>query len=154
MHATDPEAVLAGFFRVLRPGGRLALFEYDYEFTDESPKIVGRSMRKINQYAAMPTHEKSRPGAFKQMLEDAGFEDVVVRDYSENIRPMTRLFFILAVIPYLFITLFGLERYFINTVAGVGGYMGGGSHGWRYVAITATKPGHSPESQVVEISDP
>jgi sterol 24-C-methyltransferase len=144
VHATNPEAVLAGFFRVLRPGGRLALFEYDYEFTDEAPKIMGLSMRKINHYAAMPTHERSRPGVFKQMLEDAGFEDVVVRDYSENIRPMTRLFFLIAVVPYLFITLFRLERYFINTVAGVGGYMGGGQF-WRYIAISARKPGNAPE---------
>ena len=57
VHATDPEAVLAGFFRVLRLGGRLALFKYDYEFTDEAPKIMGWSMRKIKQFAAMPTHE-------------------------------------------------------------------------------------------------
>lgn len=73
------------------------------------------------------------------MLEDAGFENVIVRDYSENIKPMTRLFFVLAIIPYIFIRLLGLERYFINTTAGVESYRGHGH--CRYVAISASKPG-------------
>ncbi|KAM7213778.1 S-adenosyl-L-methionine-dependent methyltransferase [Rhypophila decipiens] len=142
VHATDPEAVLAGFFRVLKPGGRMALFEYDHDLADsssETEKELAQSMRKVNKYAAMPTHERSHPGVFKKMLEDAGFEEVVVRDLSENVRPMARLFFMLGVIPWLFIRLFGLEKSFINTVAGVEMYRG--RHRWRFVGISATKPG-------------
>ncbi|KAK0706012.1 S-adenosyl-L-methionine-dependent methyltransferase [Lasiosphaeria miniovina] len=139
VHATDPEAVLAGFYRLLRPGGRVAHFEYDHELVGDAPEDMAASMRKINQYAAMPTNHRSHPGVFKQMLEEAGFEDVVVRDFSENIKPMTRLFFVLAIVPYVFVRLLGLERYFINTIAGVESYRGRGR--WRYVAITATKPG-------------
>ncbi|TPX15475.1 uncharacterized protein E0L32_004455 [Thyridium curvatum] len=145
VHATDPRAVLAGFHRVLRPGGRLALFEYDHDLAAEgSPEegeeeALARSMRAINDYAAMPTNELSHPGVFAQMLAEAGFEDVVVRDYSERIRPMARLFCAVAYVPWLVVSLFGLERYFINTVAGVESYRG--RDRWRYVAITATKPG-------------
>lgn len=103
VHATDPYAVLTGFHRLLRPGGRIALFEYDHDFLENSPRSLAGSMSKINKYAAMPTNASSHPGGFKQMLEDAGFEDVVVRNYSSNIRPMTRIFFILGIIPYFFI---------------------------------------------------
>ncbi|KAB8071041.1 S-adenosyl-L-methionine-dependent methyltransferase [Aspergillus leporis] len=138
VHATDPEAVLAGFFHVLRSGGRLSLFEYDHQLNDNSPEAMVRSMQKINEFAAMPTNSRSHPGVFKQMLEDAGFTDVIVRDYSENIRPMTRLFYLIAYVPFLFVTLFGLERYFINTVAGVESHRG--REYWRYLAISATKP--------------
>jgi sterol 24-C-methyltransferase len=98
----------------------------------------------INDFAAMPTNALSHPGVFQQMLEDSGFTNVVVRDYSENIKPMTRLFFLLAYIPYLIITLLHLERYFINTVAGVQSYQGHGH--WRYIAISATKPGNPLEA--------
>ncbi|RDW60411.1 SAM-dependent methyltransferase [Aspergillus mulundensis] len=143
VHATDPEAVLAGFYRALRPGGRVALFEYDHEMSDESPQLMVDSMKKINEVAAMPTNSRSHPGVFKSMLEDAGFKDVVIRDYSDNIVPMTRLFYVLAIIPYLIISLFGLERYFINTVAGVATYRG--RKYWRYLAITATKTGDGIE---------
>ncbi|KAK3386896.1 S-adenosyl-L-methionine-dependent methyltransferase [Podospora didyma] len=142
VHATDPEAVLAGFHRLLRPGGRVALFEYDHDQLDPVSlpgDDLAASMRKINEYAAMPTNHRSHPGVFRKMLEDAGFEDVVERDLSKNIKPMTRLFFILAIIPYLIIRLLGLERYFINTIAGVETYRGRGR--WRYVAISASKPG-------------
>jgi sterol 24-C-methyltransferase len=143
VHATDPEAVLAGFYHVLRPGGHLSLFEYDHELSNNSPAAMARSMRIINEVAAMPTNSRSHPGVFQQMLEDAGFTEVVVRDYSDNIRPMTRLFYMIAYIPFLIITFFGLERYFISTVAGVESYRGHGH--WRYVTISAKKPGGAIE---------
>jgi hypothetical protein len=73
------------------------------------------------------------------MLQDAGFTDVVVRDYSSNIKPMTRFFYLLAYIPFLIVTFFGLQYLFINTVAGVESYRG--RQRWRYIAITASKPG-------------
>ncbi|KAF2818146.1 S-adenosyl-L-methionine-dependent methyltransferase, partial [Ophiobolus disseminans] len=139
VHATDPKAVLANFYRVLRPDGHLSLFEYDHSLLEDSTNNMMQSMRLINDYAAMPTNALSHPGVFQGMLEDAGFTHVVVRDYSENIKPMTRLFFLIAYIPYLIITFFQLERYFINTVAGVQSYQGHGH--WRYIAISATKPG-------------
>ncbi len=78
------------------------------------------------------------------MREDAGFTDIGVEDYSANIRPMLRLFYALAVMLYFFIKLFGLERFFIDTVVGVQGYRH--RKHWRYVAITTTKPGPRIES--------
>jgi sterol 24-C-methyltransferase len=48
-----------------------------------------------------------------------------------------RLFYFIAIIPYLLITLFGLEAWFVNTAAGVQGYRG--RHIWRYVAVSAKK---------------
>ncbi|KAK4661308.1 uncharacterized protein QC763_703470 [Podospora pseudopauciseta] len=139
VHATDPKVVLAGFYRILRPGGRLAQFEYDHDLMADSPEDMAVSMRKINQYAAMPTNNISHPGVFKKMAEDAGFENVVVHDLTPNVKPMTRLFFVLAIIPYLIVRLLGLERHFINTIAAVETYRGLGR--WRYIAISASKPG-------------
>ncbi|KAI0836606.1 S-adenosyl-L-methionine-dependent methyltransferase [Hypoxylon sp. FL0890] len=144
VHATEPEAVLSNFYRILRPGGRLVMFEYDHNTLEGSPHDIAASMMKVNKYAAMPTNAISHPGVFKQMLEDSGFKDIVVRDYSDNIRPMTRIFFLLAIIPYFIVRILGLERYFINTVAGVESYRGHGH--WHYVAISATKPGSTIEA--------
>jgi len=33
VHGTDPAQVLAGFFRILKPGGRIAVLEYDHNLT-------------------------------------------------------------------------------------------------------------------------
>ncbi|KAI0430886.1 S-adenosyl-L-methionine-dependent methyltransferase [Xylaria sp. FL1042] len=184
VHATDPERVLAGFFRVLKPGGRLAMHEYDNvleeteraEASGQSTSIpnsvststssaqnsrdrensqsqnektktktktpstgLRRAMRQVNEWSAMPTNAASSPGALQRMLEEAGFVDVRVRDLSDHIRPMTRFFYVLAIVPFWIISLLRLERYFINTVAGVGAYRGYGF--WRYVQIEARKPG-------------
>lgn len=144
VHATEPEVVLANFSRILRPGGRLVMFEYDHNTLEGSPKDMAASMVKVNKYAAMPTNAISHPGVFKQMLEDSGFENIVIRNYSDNIRPMTRMFFLLAIIPYFIVRILGLERYFINTIAGVEAYRGYGH--WHYLAISATKPGGSIEA--------
>lgn len=146
VHATDPEAVLAGFHRVLRPGGRVALFEYDHDMESLVEGQLGflvNELKTVNEFAAMPTCMRSKKGLFEDMLHDAGFEDVQVYDYSQNIRPMLRLFYYLAVIPAIFVRLLGLQKYFINTIAGAGGLLG--QDHWRYVAVTATKPGAAVE---------
>ncbi len=110
----------AAGWRVLRPGGRIVNFEYDHFATTEetAPASVVNEMRLLNKYTATATNARSHPGLFQRMLEEAGFVDVKVEDYSANIRPMLRLFHALAVVPYVFIGLLRLERFFINTVAG------------------------------------
>lgn len=149
VHATDPEAVLEGFFRVLRPGGRIALFEYDHSFeSEEQLGDLAISMKQVNEHAAMPTNERSKPGFFREVLENAGFTDIVVRDYSENIKPMLWLFYILAAVPFILVRFFRLEKYFINTVAGARGLAG--QKYWRFVSISATKPGDKVEGAKVK----
>jgi len=58
------------------------------------------------------------------MLEDIGFENVEVEDLSHNIKPMLRLFFTIAYLPFLLIWLFSLKKWFINTVLGMEAYRG------------------------------
>ncbi|TLD17442.1 uncharacterized protein PgNI_00028 [Pyricularia grisea] len=140
LHSTDPEAVLAGVYRVLKPGGRIALFEYKHDLDDPDapPGSLASDLKEVNKWAAMPTCQRSNTGLFEDIIREAGFENVEVRDYSEYIRPMLRLFYYMAIMPYFFVRLFGLQRFFINTMAGARGFVGLGA--WRYVAITATKP--------------
>lgn len=139
VHATDPAAVVAGFYRVVRPRGRVAMFEYDHSY--ESEEVLGdlaHPMHQVNEIASMPVNKLAKEGYFKKLLEDAGFENVVIEDYSENIRPMLRLFSVMAFVPYHVVKLLRLERHFINTVAGARGLEG--QRYWRFVAISATKP--------------
>lgn len=138
VHATEPERVLAEFFRVLRPGGAIALYEYDHDNVDLAPHHERDSMAQINKYAAMPANVRFNQAVLQCMLEQTGFQDVTVNDLSTNIRPLLRLFFIVAFIPYLLIRLLGLQAWFVNTMAGFEGYRG--RQRWRYIAVTARKP--------------
>jgi ubiquinone/menaquinone biosynthesis C-methylase UbiE len=140
VHATDPEAALANFYRIIKPGGRIAIHEYENVLQDAGTDRRHKSdWALINQVSHMPTNARARPHFWKDLLEDAGFVDVEVRDYSQNIKPMVFLFFCLGIIPYFFVRLFGLEKYFINTVSGVRSWTG--RKYLRYVSVSATKPG-------------
>ena len=144
VHATDPEKVLAGFLRVLKPGGTIALYEYDHIKPDALPKDVPKdlleSLEQVNRRASMPANESFEYGVLQSMLERRGFQDVVVEDLSENIKPMIMLFYIVAYVPFLLIRLLGLQAWFVNTQAAVQGYRVMKWRLWRYVAVTAKKP--------------
>lgn len=138
VHATEPEAAAAEFFRVLRPGGSLALYEYDHPDFSTQSEEAKNSWKTINKYAAMPANDRFATGVLEGILEDAGFENVVVRDLSDNVMPMLRLFYLLAFIPYMIISFLGLKTRFVNTVAGYEGYVYRDSA--RYIAVSARKP--------------
>ena len=144
VHATDAEKVLGEFFRVIKPGGSVALYEYDHSDINAPPKDFPQdlieSVQQINSQASMPSNACFQYGVLQRMLENQGFEDIVVKDLSENVKPMMRLFYLVAYIPYIFICLLGLQAWFVNTHAGVQGYRVLKMGLWRYVAVTAKKP--------------
>ena len=155
MHATDLEKALGEFYRVLRPGGRVVMYEYDHvDFNTETGTSGGpwgwkrnrmeevkRKAAVINKYGSLPANGIFERGFLQRMLEEGGFEEVAVRDLTENIAPMLLFFYVLAYVPYLFVRLFGLERRFVSTMAGVEAYRAYRVGIWRYVAVTARKPG-------------
>ena len=145
VHAMYPEKAVAEFFRVIRPGGSLALYEYDhpdfFAASKDIPEDLRDSMIQVNTIASMPANVVFVQGELQLMLERQGFQDVVVQDLTENIKPMARLFFLVGYIPYLIICFLGLQAWFVNTQAGVQGYRVLKRRLWRYVAVTARKPG-------------
>ena len=125
---------------MLKPGGTVALYEYDHSEESGFPQHLAKPMEQINDRAAMPANRAFTPGTLQRMLEDQGFQDVAVKNLSANVKPMMRLFFLVAYIPYIIICFFGLQQWFVNTQAGVEGYRVLKQGLWRYVAVTARKP--------------
>ncbi|KAK9374212.1 S-adenosyl-L-methionine-dependent methyltransferase [Lipomyces chichibuensis] len=144
VHATDPEAAAKEFFRVLKPGGSIAMFEYEHGDLNAARRSLKVSIDKVNKYAAMPGYDRFGPGVLQQILQDVGFQEIVVKDLTTKVTPMLRLFFVMAYIPYLIVSLLGLEAWFVNTVAGVAGYRG--RHICKYVVVSARKPKVTPVS--------
>jgi sterol 24-C-methyltransferase len=96
----------------------------------------------------MPGHDKFKQGVLEGILEAAGFEDVVVRDLSDNVLSMMRMFYLLVFTPYMNIEFPRLEVYFVNTVAGYDGYVHRGAV--QYIAVSARKPRAKAEVKLGE----
>ena len=144
-HATDPERALGQFYKVLKPGGSLVLYEYDHDKRSTAPDYLRAILRKIDTIGALPALEIFDEGVLPRMLEDVGFENVKVQDLSLNIEPMLHLFFLIAYLPFLIVRFFGLEKWFINTFSAVEIYRG--RKAWRFIAVTCTKPGNAVEKR-------
>lgn len=71
----DKERVLSEAFRVLRPGGRLAI--YDVVFPDGSPPLPERLRRDPGLWAGCVSGAL-RAGEYRRLLAAAGFEEVSV----------------------------------------------------------------------------
>lgn len=140
VHATNPHKALRGFLRVLKPGGTLVLCEYGFRDWKD-PKNPHRKRLKerldiINKYGDMPSLVEKNE--IPRWIKEVGFEDIQVQDLTQNVVPMMWLFWFLAVIPYMFVQLLGLEAHFPNVTAGVEMYRG--KKDWQYFCVTARKP--------------
>ena len=140
VHVTDYKKALKEFYRVLKPNGKLVLFEYSIasrkKFSPKELKIADM----VNEESGMHSLPHFLHDKFPQILKDSGFENIVVKDITPRIIPMLRKFYLIAYIPYIFIKLLGLQRKFINATSAVEIYRNwknGGS--FRYNIISAVK---------------
>ena len=143
VHSSDPAKAVSEIFRVLKPGGHIVFHEYDHinkPPPDCPPHLVDAVIR-INTRCGMPGNQSFERGVLQRVMEEQGFVDVISRDLSENVMPLMRLFYLIGYLPYLLICLLGLQKWFVNTEAGVQGYRVLKRGYWRYVVLTARKPG-------------
>ena len=138
VHATQPRDVLAEFFRILKPGGRIVMHEYDHTPFSRTPQDFVDEALKLNSQVGMVAFETFETGDLKVLCKEAGFEDVDLVDMSENIVPMLWLFHLFAYVPHMILCLLGLQYYFLNTTSGVGMFKG--RKYWRYVQVSGRKP--------------
>ncbi|MBU1110836.1 methyltransferase domain-containing protein [Patescibacteria group bacterium] len=126
VHAYDINKVLWEFMRVLKPGGRLVLFEYSMAPERQWEDVLAAKSAKVGEgcnrwtewvieKAAMFSLKKFRHGALAIMLEEADFVDVKAEDISAQVFPSLNRLTRTARLPYLLISLFRLQNVFINT---------------------------------------
>jgi sterol 24-C-methyltransferase len=138
VHAGDPSKVLAEFLRVLRPGGRLVLFEYSHAPEEQMGRAANIALRRVCDLGAMPSWLRLTYGEMESLLEQAGFVVDSAQDVTDHMLPMLHAFSLLGRFPYFLGRLFGQASKVVNAMSGVEWYKH--RHVWRYNIYVASKP--------------
>ncbi len=138
VHAVDADKVLREFMRVLRPGGRLALFEYSRKPDEEISSRSQAAFARVNDLAAMPSFQRFNFGVLERLLENAGFENVDVEDVTSRMLPMVHAFSIVGQFPYAVGRVIGKTNKVVNAMSAVEFWKHRSD--FKYSIYTATKP--------------
>lgn len=85
VHAYSLDVVLSEFKRVLKPGGKLVLFEYSIPPLDSVPTLPRYLAKKVIEFTSMTSLPKFTHGSFPEILTAAGFENAEAEEISKNV---------------------------------------------------------------------
>lgn len=138
VHSNNPEKALKGFYKVLKPGGKLVMFEYSRDSDDQMSPRAQKVFAYINKYAAMPGFQRFIHGTLEKLMREAGFSNIKVTDITSHVARFVKALRIMAFIPYQVIRIFGKQSHYINAMSAVE-FHRYGKH-IRYNIYTAVKP--------------
>jgi sterol 24-C-methyltransferase len=138
-HSPDVSKTLKEFFRVLKPGGKIALFEYTIASDNLFSKHEKEMLDFIISNSAMMGLKSFRHDNFPGVIMDAGFQKVTEQNITKNVFPSFSRLHKFTIWPYKFIRFFGLQKKFINTTAGYECYKMAEKGLIRYCIFTGTK---------------
>jgi cyclopropane fatty-acyl-phospholipid synthase-like methyltransferase len=139
-HSPDIRITLKEFFRVLKPGGKIALFEYTLAPDEQFDSWERKMLDLVIEGSAMMGLKDFRHDQFTKVLKNTGFVNVNEQNISEHVRPSFYRLHNFSKLPYRIIKLFGLQRFFINTTAGYEYYKMADRGLFRYCIFTGQKP--------------
>lgn len=137
VHASDPGKVLSEFRRVLRPGGRLVMFEYSRTPEAQLSPEASAAFQKVCDFGAMPTWYKMNHGDMEKLIKEEGFTNVSEENVTEHMLPMLHAFYLVGQFPYLVGRVSGRVPKVVNAMSGV--EMWKHREAWRYNIYTASK---------------
>jgi len=140
VHAPDYRKALKEFLRVLKPNGRLVLFEYTLKPEGEvepSERVGMHRIKQVNRVAAMPAFNEFTFGSMQPKLKTAGFRKASTEDITARMLPMLKIFHQKAKLLYKLSRILHLEDHLINGMSAVEFYENQSL--WKYEITTALK---------------
>lgn len=138
-HAANLKKTLKHFIKILKPQGKIALFEYtlapQVRFNHWELKMLNLG---IEGTAALGLREFKHDD-FPRYLKEVGFKNATEINITANMLPSLKRLKKIAQIPYFFIKLLSLQKYFVNTTVAVEWYELMKKDLIRYSIFTANK---------------
>ena len=119
VHSPSLRKTLKEFYRVLKPGGRLVLFEYSRSSPDEFNKREEKMLQIINDGSSMTSLKTLYHDAMVRELKKEKYKIISEEDITSNVLPSMKRLYVYAKLPYKLINFFSLHRYFVNTTAAI-----------------------------------
>ena len=138
-HSADVSKTLKEFYRVLKKGGKVALFEYTIAEDDEFSTHETDMLRKVIKGTATEGLFKFRHGKFQNLLMEVGFKNVEVSNITENILPSLNRLRKYLLIPYIFVKMSNSHEKNPNPTIAVEWYKLMEKGLWSYNIFTAIK---------------
>ncbi|MBI4130068.1 methyltransferase domain-containing protein [Candidatus Roizmanbacteria bacterium] len=140
VHVPNYRKALKEFYRVLKPQGKLILFEYSVSSRETLTQKQQKMVDLIMNGSGMHSLPYFLHDTFGLMLKRAGFTQITVTNITPRILPMLRKLYLFALLPYQLIKFLGYQHKFINAVTAVEGYklVQSGDY-WRYNIVSAVK---------------
>ena len=140
VHARDMQATMHEFYRILKPGGRIELFDYE-STTDNLTKEERQTAEFLVNYAGGYGIYQQNPGQISGYLRKAGFTEVEEADWSQYTMPTYNRLRKIAK-PFSWIKPSSrLASYFVNAVMANHSYSRLYENGkFRYIVYSAKKP--------------
>ena len=139
-HAPDVRKTLKEFLRILKPGGRIALFEYTIA---EDKMLNGKEKKMLDTVisgAAMMGLKQFRHNKFPDTLRGVGFIKILEQDISKNVGPSFHRLHIMGRVPYKIVRALRLQKFFPNITASFEYYKLAEKGLIRYCIFTAKRP--------------
>lgn len=138
-HSANPKKTLEEFLRVLKPGGRIAIFDYSIAAFNEMPPETAEAIRVIARETDCPGFATITHDYYEKLLPKLHVSDFLVVDESEAVKPAIKLAYQLAWMPYHILRLLGRQNHHPNILIGYTAWKAMPKDYIRYITVKISK---------------
>lgn len=139
-HSTDPKKTLKEFWRVLKPGGRIIIFDYSIKDLKTISKEAKTAIKNIAKYTDCPSFAKIYHDYYKKELPKLGMTDFEVLNQTDAVVRSLSQLYVLSWLPFWVLKTLHLVDNHPNVLIAHYGKLWAKDNTWHYVTVKIRKP--------------